>query len=288
MIELWLFFAVGTILCYATAQQFSKKGVLILGSYQTGILYTSASVIIQTTYWLLLPDNVQGDLLGYLTAVIAGVIGALGFVFYIFALRIGKVSVVSVMTAGYPVISIILALLFLSESLTLIQGFAIMMVIGAMILLSAPESSEGNRKEGTNRMKRWLFWAIMSMIFWGLWAIPSKIAIEAIGEADYIFIDGLTMVLVWVPLWLWFEKGKLMRGFHNLKYSGFAGVMASIGTICLFLAISNGNVSIVTPVTSIYPLMTVVLARFTLKEKLVRWQYLAVLIGVSGIALLAM
>jgi len=287
MIELWLLFAIGTMLCYATAQQFSKKGLLLIGSYQTGVLYTTASVVIQTSYWLLLPDSVQGDIWGILTAIIAGVIGSLGFVFYIFALKIGKVSIVSVMTAGYPMISVVLALMFLNETLTLLQFFAIMMIVGAMILLSAPESSQKDNADGTKRSRRWLFWAIMAMIFWGLWAVPSKIAIESIGETDYIFIDSLTMVLVWVPLWLWIEKGKMTRGFHNLKFSGFAGVMASIGTVCLFLAISNGNVSIVTPVTSIYPLLTVILARFTLKEKLGWMQYIAVLIGVTGIVVLA-
>lgn len=288
MIELWLLFAVGTILCYSTAQQFSKKGVLLLGSYKTGILYSAASVVIQGSYWVLLPDSVPNSIEGILMAILAGVVGALGFVFYIFALRIGKVSVVSVMTAGYPAVSVILAIMILSDRLTMMQGIAIIMIISAMLLLSGTEGRQTRNADGTSKSRLWLFWAIMSLLFWGLWAIPSKLAIGMIGEADYILIDGLTMVVVWGPLWLYFEKGQMERDIHKLKYSAFAGVMASVGTICLFLALSNGIVSLVTPLTSVYPIVTVLLARFTLKERLVWLQYLAVAIAVTGTVLLAL
>jgi uncharacterized membrane protein len=247
-----------------------------------------ASVAIQGSYWLLLPDRVANSIEGILMAIIAGIIGALGFVFYIFALRIGKVSVVSVLTAGYPAVSVILAILLLSDRLTMLQGVAIIMIIFAMLLLSGTEGMQTKNEDGTPKSRLWLFWAIMSLLFWGLWAIPSKLAIEMIGEADYILIDGLTMVLVWAPLWLYFEKGRMDRDIHKLKYSGFAGIMASLGTVCLFLALSNGIVSIVTPLTSIYPIVTVLLARFTLKERLFWLQYLAVAIAVTGTVLLAL
>ena len=225
---------------------------------------------------------------GYLIAFFAGITGALGFVFYIFALKIGKVSVVSVMTSGYPIVSILLAILILQDQLSLPQILAISMVIGAMILLSIPEGARKNDENGKKKSMRWLFWTIMSMLFWGIWAIPSKIAIGAVGEGDYILIDGLTMVLIWFPLWLWMEKGKLSRDIHKLKYSSIGGCLASLGTVSLFLALSNGQVSIVTPLTSVYPIFTVVLARFTLKERLIWIQYLAVAIGVTGTVLLAL
>lgn len=288
MLELWLLFSIGTIICYSTAQQFSKKGVLLLGSYKTGILYSAASIVIQSSYWFLLRDSVPNSIEGILTAIVAGVVGALGFVFYIFALRVGKVSIISVMTAGYPAVSVALAITFLGDLLSPMQVIAIVMIIGAMILLSGTESGQQKNPDGTLKSRRWLFWAIMSLTFWGLWALPSKIAIESIGEADYILIDGLTMVVVWAPLWLHFEKGRMERDIHKLKYSAFAGVMASLGTISLFLALSNGIVSLVTPLTSIYPIVTVLLARFTLKERLIWLQYLAVGIAVTGTVMLAL
>lgn len=290
--EIWLLFCIGTILCYGTAQQFSKKGVQLIGSFQTGILYTIASVCIQTTYWVLLPDNTPNDLGGILTAIFAGTLGAWGFVFYIFALKSGKVSLVSVITAGYPAVSVVLAITLIGDVLTIPQTIGILLVVMAIIFISLPTKSdraEGrNNEKGSRKSRRWLMWAILSLTFWGIWAIPSQVAMREIGESDYIFIDGLTMVLTWVPLWLYFERGRMNRDARKLSFSGTGGILASIGTVSLFLAISNGQVAVVTPITSIYPLFTVLLARFALKEKLDLLQYGAIAAGVLGIVLLAM
>ena len=255
-------------------------------------MYTIASVGIQTTYWLLLPDDKANDLGGILIAIFAGIMGAWGFVFYIFALKSGKVSLVSVITAGYPAVSVVLAITLIGDVLTIPQTIGILLVIMAIICISLPTKADraerrGN-ESGPKKSRRWLMWAVLSLIFWGIWAIPSQVAMRQIGESDYIFIDGLTMALTWVPLWLYFERGKMNREVRKLSFSGTAGVLASIGTVSLFLAISNGQVAVVTPITSIYPIFTVLLARFALKEKLDHLQYGAIAAGVLGIILLAM
>lgn len=285
--ELWLLFAIGTILCYGTAQQFSKKGVQLIGSYQTGILYAIASIAIQTTYWLLLPDDLQGDIYGILQAIFAGFLGALGFVFYIFALKSGKVSIVSVLTAGYPAVSVVLAIIIIGDVLTVSQGIGILLIVSAIITLSLPTKAERRENGAAPKSRRWLLWALLSLVFWGMWAIPSQQAMKNIGESDYILIDGITMVLTWVPLWLIMDKGRMNREPKKLGFSGTAGVLASVGTISLFLAINNGQVSLVTPLTSVYPLFTVLLARIFLKEKLEWLQYCAIAAGVFGVILLA-
>ena len=292
MIEIWLLFCIGTIICYGTAQQFSKKGVQLIGSYQTGIMYTIASVGIQTTYWVLLPDDKANDLNGILIAIFAGIMGAWGFVFYIFALKSGKVSLVSVITAGYPAVSVVLAIALIGDVITVQQTIGILLVVMAIIFISLPTKADRalsrKNENGQKKSRRWLMWAVLSLVFWGIWAIPSQVAMRQIGESDYIFIDGLTMVLTWVPLWLYFERGRMNRDVRKLSFSGTAGVLASIGTVSLFLAISNGQVAVVTPTTSIYPLFTVLLARFALREKLDLIQYGAIAAGVLGIILLAM
>lgn len=283
-----MLFALGTILCYGMAQQFSKKGVQLIGSYQTGIMYAVASISIQTAYWLLLPDTVAGNLDGVLLAFAAGFLGALGFVFYIFALKSGKVSIVSVMTAGYPAVSVVLAIVLIGETLSITQSAGIMLVVGAIIGLSLPTKADRKENETGKKSKMWLVWAVLSLVFWGMWAIPSKVAMQEIGESDYILIDGITMILTWVPLWIIMDRGRMSRDVGKLKFSGTAGILASVGTISLFLAISSGQVSLVTPLTSVYPLFTVLLARIILKEKLERIQYGAILAGIIGVIVLAL
>jgi len=287
LLELWLIFSIITIICYGTAQQFSKKGVQVIGVFQTGILYAVAALVIQTSFRIFNPDDVTGDFTDIFIAIFAGATGALGFVFYVFALKSGKVSIVSVITAGYPAFAVLLALILLNEKLSFSKGGAVMLVVIGILLLSMPNREKNASEEKRPTSKKWLIWSFLALLLWGIWAIPSKVAMNNMGESDFIFIDGLTMVAVWVPLWLLFERGRLHRDFSKIKYSSTAGILASFGTVSLFLALNNGQVSIVTPLTSVYPLLTILLARIALNERLTPLQYLGIALAISGTILLA-
>lgn len=287
LIELWLIFSVITILCYGTAQQFSKKGVQLIGVYQTGLLYSIAAIIIQTSFWLMNPDDISGNAADVGIAIFAGTTGALGFFFYVSALKDGKVSIVSVITAGYPALAVVLAIIILEEQPGIKEWIGILLVIFSIILLSYPRKEDRVKRNESRGSKKWLIFAILAFILWGIWAVPSKLAMQSIGESDFIFIDGLTMVGVWIPIWLIMGKGRMNKEFRKAGYSGTAGILASIGTVSLFLAINKGDISIVTPMTSIYPLLTIMLARFYLQERLNVLQFCAIGIGLLGIVLLA-
>lgn len=72
----------------------------------------------------------------WLLIVLAGIAGALSWLFYFFALKIGPASQVAVIDRLSLVFVILLAALFLGESLTLkvVLG-AILMVIGAILIV---------------------------------------------------------------------------------------------------------------------------------------------------------
>ncbi len=73
-----------------------------------------------------------GALFGFLT----GITLTLGSLFFLMALSKGKASVVVTMTALYPLITIVLAVLVLDERLTLRQGLGMLLALTAMILFS--------------------------------------------------------------------------------------------------------------------------------------------------------
>jgi len=71
-----------------------------------------------------------------LLALGAGLAGGIGYVFFIKALEHGKASIVIPLTALYPVITAILAVILLNEKLNMHQLIGIILAIIAMILLS--------------------------------------------------------------------------------------------------------------------------------------------------------
>ena len=74
---------------------------------------------------------------GILFAVLTGFTGMLGTLFFFYAVKNGKVSVVVSLTALYPLITIILAAIFLREPLSLRQLLAMVLAMVAILLFAA-------------------------------------------------------------------------------------------------------------------------------------------------------
>jgi transporter family protein len=74
---------------------------------------------------------------GVLLALLTGVFGIIGAWMYLQAVSTGKVSLVVSFTALYPILSIILAVVFLGETLSVRQGVGIAMAMLSMLLIAA-------------------------------------------------------------------------------------------------------------------------------------------------------
>ena len=73
---------------------------------------------------------------GFGWAFVAGFFAFVGFLTYFAALEKGPVSVVVVVSALYPLVTILLSLVFLHERLNLRQGVGIVLAIVAAVILS--------------------------------------------------------------------------------------------------------------------------------------------------------
>ena len=69
-------------------------------------------------------------------ALLAGTIGSLGTISFYTALSLGKASIIVPLTALYPVVTVILSVLFLHETLTVKQALGVALAIAAILLIS--------------------------------------------------------------------------------------------------------------------------------------------------------
>ena len=69
-------------------------------------------------------------------ALLAGISGAVGALFYYFSLSRGEASRVVVITATYPVVTVILAYFFLQEPLTIRKAVGVLLALAGIILLA--------------------------------------------------------------------------------------------------------------------------------------------------------
>jgi len=73
---------------------------------------------------------------GILYALLTGITGVLGTLFYYFAASRGQISIVVSLTALYPLITILLAVIFLHATLVLKQVLGLCFAVAAIVLLA--------------------------------------------------------------------------------------------------------------------------------------------------------
>ncbi|MDY7035720.1 MAG: EamA family transporter [Thermodesulfobacteriota bacterium] len=73
---------------------------------------------------------------GVLLAITTGILGFSGALCFLYAASKGPISLIAILSALYPIIAIVLAIIFLNESISFKQGLGIFLGLGAMILIA--------------------------------------------------------------------------------------------------------------------------------------------------------
>lgn len=110
----------------------------------------------------------------------------------------------------------------------------------------------------------------------------------SIPDIDYIFFESLAFSLFAFLVWLYMliVKKHMYNPFKRTElYCCGAATCESLGTIAFTFAVAISPI-LTAPITSSYCLVTIILARIFLKERLTKKQYLSLVFLVLGIALL--
>lgn len=68
--------------------------------------------------------------------LISGICLVVGTAFYYFALERNPLSLVGTLTALYPAVTVLVAVLFLGESFSFVQVIGLAMIVGGVVLVS--------------------------------------------------------------------------------------------------------------------------------------------------------
>jgi transporter family protein len=139
-------------------------------------------------------------------------------------------------------------------------------------------------------MPRWLAFSLLTILVWGAWGVVSKVASEGVdANTNQIFFTfGLLplIALVW--------RSPRNAGGGAARRTGIAwafltGILGGTGNIAFFHAlVIGGKASIVSPVTALFPLVTVILAVAFLHERLGTTQKIGLALALVAIYLLSM
>jgi bacterial/archaeal transporter family protein len=115
---------------------------------------------------------------------------------------------------------------------------------------------------------KWFWYAMASSLCWTGWAFTARIGSNEITPATMEFISAFGFVLVCLAV-LGRKADRKKSSPAGKCYALVSGVLLALGGICLYGSYRSGySVSVVTGLTSLYPIVTVLGAVMFLREKL--------------------
>ena len=133
----WLLNSLMALICFGLWAFLPKVSVKYINPRSALIYEVMGGIIVATIVWITMGKGMAHDFRGAIPAVLTGIIGYLGMFFFLHAVEADSVSVVASITAVYPVVAIILAVILLRERISYIQCVGILLAITGVILLSS-------------------------------------------------------------------------------------------------------------------------------------------------------
>jgi transporter family protein len=130
----------------------------------------------------------------------------------------------------------------------------------------------------------------MVVVLWGLWGLALKYASLNL-EWQYVYVaSALGAFLVYATITLALTlTGKLghVSDYKSLGIALLGGLMGALGGLMLIIALRLAEASIVVPLTSIYPAVTVALSIALLGESATARKIAGVILAIIAVILLS-
>jgi transporter family protein len=133
----WIVPALGTFIFWGLWGFLPKLTTRYINPLSGSIFEAVGVVIVGMVVLVVLHFKPETHPLGISLAILTGIAGSLGALVFLVAVARGKVSLVVSFTALYPLLSIVLAVVFLKESFSLRQGAGVVLGLVAMLLIAA-------------------------------------------------------------------------------------------------------------------------------------------------------
>lgn len=267
---MWLIYAVGSAFFAGVTSILAKCGIRRTDSNVATALRT---VVVLIFSWIMVfLTGVQGQITGIdektlLFLVLSGGATGASWLCYFHALQIGDINKVVPIYKSSTVLTIVLALIFLGEGVSLKKAAAVFVIaVGIFLMIEKKDVEKQQGKEN----KSWFFYACGSAVFASLTAILGKIGISGVDSNIGTAIrTTVVLVMAWMMV---FVTGK-QKEIHKLTgkellFICCSGIATGASWLCYYRALKEGAASVVVPIDKLSVLVTVAFSYFVFGEKL--------------------
>jgi drug/metabolite transporter (DMT)-like permease len=225
----------------------------------------------------------EHDTAATLWAAGVGGLGLLGLVAFYRALAIGTMSVVAPISATGVAIPVLVGLLS-GERPGALQVAGIALACGGVVLAAREEPSDDAAVRRSGRTAVGL--ALLAAIGFGSFFAGIDRAEES-ADIAWVLFAARSADVVLLAAACAVVRPRLPSEPVALAAIAAVGVLDLLANLLFVLATSRGLLSVVGVLGSLYPAVTVILARFVLHERLSRTQNAGVVVTLAGVVALA-
>jgi drug/metabolite transporter (DMT)-like permease len=212
-----------------------------------------------------------------LWACLAAVLGTTGLIAFYKGMAAGALSIVAPIAGAGAAIPVIWGLAHGDHP----SGYQ---ELGFAAALTGVVLASFERKPEAARLAAGVGWAVIAMVAFGAYYIPMHEA----SHGDFLwaaFVFRLTSTTLIAAAWLVVRPSSARRG--DLPVLASIGILDTGGNVFFAAASAKGLVSVVSILASLYPVVTVLLARAVLHERVHRSQELGIALALAGIVLIS-
>jgi uncharacterized membrane protein len=197
----------------------------------------------------------------------------------------GEASVIAPLTAMYPLVTVVLALMFLRERLNLVQGVGIALALGTILLFSSMDAPVDGAAMPASLFAPWMLSGLLALTLFGIQGITQKMSTRYISNELATICYWLVSVLASVGIVITQPFDWTLPPTAWMVTVG-AGVLMGVAIWVGLAAYREGKASVVTAVIALYPMLTVALAVPILGDTLTPLKGIAIVLAIlAGLAL---
>jgi uncharacterized membrane protein len=209
---------------------------------------------------------------------------AIAYSSFPYAVSQGQISLSSALFSLYPVVTVVLSVLFLKEQLTTLQTLGIIASIFGCGCISWPTEKISLKSHS------WILWGSLGAFLSGVGDMFVKVSTNQIGSYSNIFFMVILFNVVSVLNYMIDKKGRKLPVISIKTF--FPTILAwcfiLTGGLLFLLAFGHGPASLVSTVSATSPGLTAILAVIFLKEKLTKIHTLGIVSIIIGVILIGM
>lgn len=283
---MWITFAFGSAFFAGITAILAKVG---MGKTDSSLVTAIRTIVVVIFSWIMVflvgseSTISQIGRRSLVFLILSGLATGASWLCYFKALQLGDVNKVTPIDKSSTVLTMILAVLILHETLTTKMIVAMVLILIGTFLMITKKASSGKSK-GIS----WLVYAVLSALFASLTSILGKIGITGVeSNLGTAIRTCVVLVMAWLLVFVTHKQHQFSQiTFKNGIFICLSGISTGASWLCYYRALQEGPASIVVPIDKLSIVVTVLFSSVFLREHLTPKAFFGLLAIVGGTLLL--